>query len=109
LIGVPTHTPPEHASVVQALPSVQVAALSSACTQPAAGEQVSLVHGLLSSQKFAATGVCTHPLGLVQVSVVQALLSLQSVGPEFTHAPLEQTFVVQASPSSQAAPSAWRP
>jgi hypothetical protein len=48
--GVLAQMPPAHTSVVQALPSVQVAVLSSLCWQPTAALQVSLVHGLLSLQ-----------------------------------------------------------
>jgi hypothetical protein len=68
--GVLMHNPAEHTSVVQALLSVQAAALSSLCWHPAAAEQVSVVHGLLSSQKAGPTGVCTQPVGLVQLSMV---------------------------------------
>ena len=108
--GVLTHKPPEHASVVQALPSVHVPALLSLCWHPAAAEQKSVVQGLLSSQKTGPlTGVYTHPVEVLQVSSVHWSLSLQMVGTSTTQAPLEHTLTVQGLPSSHAAPSAWRP
>jgi hypothetical protein len=109
-MGLLTHNPPAHTSVVQALPSVQTPALLSLCTHPAVAKQESVVQGLLSSQKTGPlTGVCTHPEAVLQVSSVHWSLSLQSVGTLTTHAPLEQTLTVHALPSSHVAPSAWRP
>jgi hypothetical protein len=55
LTGVPTQLPPEHESVVQALPSLQVSALFGVCVQPPP-VQASSVHGLPSSQ-FASVSV----------------------------------------------------
>jgi hypothetical protein len=55
LTGVPTQLPPEHESVVQALPSLQVSALFGVCVQPPP-VQASSVHGLPSLQ-FASLSV----------------------------------------------------
>jgi hypothetical protein len=106
--GVLTQTPAEQTSSVQALLSLQVAALLSLCWQPAVGLHVSLVHGLPSSQMTGALmGSCPHaPVLDVQVSVVHSLLSLQSLLDLKTHEPWKQTSLVQRLPSSHTVSSA---
>ena len=116
--------PPAHWSpVVQASPSVQVAALNSA-TQPSCALQLSVVHKLPSSQEIARPGrqeppaqlspsvqalpsehsallaTNTQPLAELQVSLVQTLPSSQ-----LSAAPGVQALSTQASPVVQASPS----
>jgi hypothetical protein len=125
VIAVGMQLPATHASVVQALPSVQVFVLSFVNTHPVAGLHVSSVHALLSLQAiavemqlpaalhasvvhrlpsvqvFVTSGVYTHPVAGLHVSSVHALPSLQITADPPTHAPLLHTSPdVQKLPSS---------
>jgi len=125
--GPGAHLPPEQPSlVVQALPSLQAAALA-LNTQPLAGLQLSLVQPLLSSQvtplplhapplqvsplvqallsvQGALLLANTQPLAGLQLSLVHTLLSLHGRGAPPWHCPPEQASpLVHALLSLQAA------
>ena len=98
--GVPLQLPPEHTSVVQAMPSSHGPLLSGACVQaPDLLSQLSAVQGLESAQLMALPlhlpFVHASPLVQSEPSVQVPLLA------KCTHALLLQESCVHASPSSQ--------
>jgi hypothetical protein len=75
----PTQFPPEHVStVVHTLPSLQTFVLL-VCCQPSTGSQESVVQSLPSSHA-SGSFTCRQPEKLLQESVVQTLASSQLIG-----------------------------
>ncbi len=100
---VDTHLPPVQTSSVQARPSSQVAASSTAFLQLLLASQVSLVQGLPSLQARSAGVLLQAPVLASQASTVQGTLSSQPLAAP-VHLPEEQaSLLVQALPSSHLA------
>ena len=76
LVGVPTHAPPPHASIVQSSPSSQAPVVSVCVHWPERGTHVSSVHALPSLQS-ASVAVCTQTPVLAQLSTVHGKPSSQ--------------------------------